>query len=317
MFDPLLIGSIIFGVAVFAMFMGALRILASRSVTLDERLGADFGADESLETARAGTKGQSRRFNRLVSGTARERILSELMRADLKFTPGEYVMGQIVMTLLGFMVGFVIFRGNLLTAVAGGLIGLYLPRWYVKHLQRKRLNAFDAQLPDAILLIANALRSGYSLMQSLDTVSKEVGSPMSQEFVRVTRELNLGLSTDEAFDNLALRIPSDDLSMVITAIDIQNQVGGNLAEILDIIAHTIRERVRIMGEIRTITAQQRLAARVLALLPLGIAAILYALNPQYISQLWQSQCGLVMIGIGTVMSITGYLFIRRIAMIRV
>jgi|SRR5581483_11044538 tight adherence protein B len=315
--DPMVIVSATFGLGILAMFWGLLRLIYSQSVPLDERLGAEYGLDaSSQERARPGGR-KPRQLNRLVSGTARERILNDLARADLKLTPGEYVAGQIATTFLGLIIGYVIFRGNLLPAVLGGAVGLYFPRWYVRHLQQKRLIAFDNQLPDAILLISNALRSGYSLLQSLDTVAKEVGQPMAGEFARVTREVGLGLTLNEALDNLLLRMPSDDLNMFVMAVNIQNEVGGNLAEILEIIAKTIRERVRVLGEIRTITAQQRLSARVLALLPLGLGLIMYVLNPGYVSQLWENSCGLVMIATGALMSVTGYLVIRRVAAIEV
>lgn len=315
--DITLVGVAAFGIAVLLMFWGLARILASQSVELDSRLGANYGLDGSADEIYTGAKGKSKRFNRLVSTSTRARIAAQLARADLKLTPGEYVMAQILATVAGLALGYFVFRGNLLFAAVLGAVGLYLPRWYVKHRQRKRIAAFNAQLPDAIVLMANSLRAGYSFLQSMETVSQQVQLPMSVEFRRVVREVNLGLTMEEALDGMAQRVPSDDLDMVITAIDIQNQVGGNLAEILDIIAHTIRERVRIMGEIRTITAQQRLSANVLSVLPLLLGLVIYAMSPTYVSLLWQTQCGLLMVGVGALLMVSGYFIIRRIAAIQV
>lgn len=315
--DPLIIGSLVFGVGIFTMFCGIVWIVKSQSFTLETRLGPDLDPYSSPLQAQAAGKARGRRFSRFVSGDARSQIAADLARAGLKFTPGEYVVGQILTTVLGLLLGYVAFRGNLLLAVVGGAVGLYLPRWYVGYLQQKRLKAFNTQLPDTIVLMSNALRSGYSFLQSLDAVAKEVGAPMSVEFARVTREVGLGLTITDALENLVQRVPSDDLSMLISAIAIQNEVGGNLAEILEIIATTIRERVRIIGELRTITAQQRLSTTVLSLLPVILGLIMYALNPGYISQLWQNSCGLLMMGTGGVMMVLGYLVIRRIAAIEV
>ena len=129
----------------------------------------------------------------------------------------------------------------------------------MRFLQGRRLNAFNNQLGDTIVLLSNALRSGYSLLQSMETASRELSQPMAGELQRVTREVGLGLTIQDALANMMRRMPSDDLDLLITAINVQHEVGGNLAEILDTIAHTIRERIRIVGEIRTITAQQRLS----------------------------------------------------------
>ena len=140
---------------------------------------------------------------------------------------------------------------------------------------------------------------------------------MSVEFLRVTREIGLGLTTQEALANLLRRIPSSDLDLMITAINVQHEVGGNLAEILDTIAFTIRERVRIVGEIRSITAQQRLSGTLLSGLPILLGLVLYVLNPSYMSKLWQETCGWVMMGTGLVMIVAGYFAIRKIVSIEV
>ena len=143
-----------------------------------------------------------------------------------------------------------------------------------------RLNAFNKQLPDTITLIANALRAGSSFLQAIELVVRESRPPISTEFGRVIREVNLGLPFEQALENMVRRVRSDDLELMATAISIQHQVGGNLAEILDSIAFTIRERVRIKGEIRTLTAQQRLSGYVVGFLPIGLAGFLFVAAPE-------------------------------------
>ena len=154
-----------------------------------------------------------------------------------------------------------------------------LPRFWLGRRKNGRLGAFNKQLPDTITLIANALRAGSSFLQAIELVVRESRPPISTEFGRVIREVNLGLPFDQALENMVRRVRSDDLELMATAISIQHQVGGNLAEILDSIAYTIRERVRIKGEIRTLTAQQRLSGYVVGFLPIGLAGFLFVAAP--------------------------------------
>ncbi len=305
--------------SVFCIFFGLDRIFASSSSAIESRLDRYTSRQGAALTPGQPAKSQRKtnRLNRMLAASAGQQIATELARADLKLTASEYVLFNIASTLIGFLIALVIFRGNLILALAGAAAGFYFPRMYVRYLQQKRLNAFNAQLGDTIVLLSNSLRSGYSLLQSMETVSKELLPPMSVEFARVTREIGLGLTIEEALANLLRRIPSDDLDLMITAINVQHEVGGNLAEILDTIAYTIRERVRIVGEIRSITSQQRLSATLLSLLPLVLGLILYALNPGYISGLWSNTCGWIMMGVGGVMIVMGYLVIRKIVSIEV
>ncbi len=258
-----------------------------------------------------------RGLNRMIVAGSSRRILTELARADLKLTPAEYVLSNFAVTLLSFLVALLISRGSLIFALIGGVIGFYLPRFYLRYLQAKRLNAFNNQLSDTLILLANSLRSGYSLLQSMETVSKELPPPMSIEFARVTREIGLGLTIQEGLDHMLERINSDDLDLIITAIDIQHEVGGNLAEILDTIAHTIRERVRIKGQIRALTASQRLSGNIVALLPVALGFVLFFINPGYVSNLFKESCGIIMLIFGAVTIVTGYFTIRRITSIEV
>ena len=182
-----------------------------------------------------------------------------------------------------FLAGFALpALQNPILLLVGAVVGFILPRWYVKRRQGKRLNQFNKQLPDTITLIANALRAGSSFLQAIELVVREARPPISTEFARVIREVNLGLPFEEALENLVRRVRSDDLELMVTAISIQYTVGGNLAEILDSIAYTIRERVRIKGEIRTLTAQQRLSGYVVAFLPIGLAGFLFVIAPGFL-----------------------------------
>ena len=180
-----------------------------------------------------------------------------------------------------------------------------------------RLNAFNKQLPDTITLLSNSLRAGSSFLQSIELVSRESPAPMGPEMGRVVREVNLGLSMEEALSNLVRRIKSDDLDLMVTAIGVQQQVGGNLAEILDTIAFTIRERVRIKGEINTLTAQGRMSGYLVAFLPIAIAIVLNMINPAFMQPLFTQLIGQILLGVGIVMMTIGFFAIQKIVDIKV
>ncbi len=256
-------------------------------------------------------------------------IARELARADLKLKVSEYLfiwVGVIVgIPVLLFVAGFFLeaLRSPIVWLI-GALVGFFLPRWYVHRRQGKRLNQFNKQLPDTITLIANALRAGSSFLQAIELVVREARPPISTEFARVIREVNLGLPFDTALENLVRRVRSDDLELMVTAISIQYQVGGNLAEILDSIAYTIRERVRIKGEIRTLTAQQRMSGYVVAFLPIALAGFLFLIAPGFLEPMFDAEVnifgiptGVILIGTGLFMMFIGFLIIRRIVDIEV
>ncbi|RLC82492.1 MAG: secretion system protein [Chloroflexi bacterium] len=246
-----------------------------------------------------------------------ESIARELARANLKLTVTEFISFTILSTLLCGFIGYILYYRSHIMGLAGAVVGFYLPRLYVKRRQQSRLKAFNDQLGDAITLLANSLRSGYSLLQAMEAVSQELSPPISEEFARVVYEVGLGLSIQQALNNMLKRVQSDDLDLMITAINIQHEVGGNLAEILDSISSTIRERVRLHGEIRALTAQQRLSGYLVGFLPLALGLIVYLINREYISLLFNDPCGLIMLGVGGFMMIVGFLAMRKATQIEV
>ena len=214
--------------------------------------------------------------------------------------------------------------GNPLFLIIGTAVGFFLPRFWLGRRKSGRLNSFNKQLPDTITLIANALRAGSSFLQAIELVVRESRPPISTEFGRVIREVNLGLSFDVALENMVRRVRSDDLELMATAIAIQHTVGGNLAEILDSIAFTIRERVRIKGEIRTLTAQQRLSGYVVGFLPIGLAGFLFIAAPGFMQPMFDPRVsvgglplGVIILILGGFSMFMGFMFIRKIVDIEV
>jgi tight adherence protein B len=248
-----------------------------------------------------------------------EGISKELARADLKLKIGEYMALMLISSSTVAILGYMGSGKNEVMAVIGGILGLFVPKIYVKMQQGKRLTRFNEQLADMLNLMVNGLRAGYSTMQAMEAVSKELPAPISDEFRRVVQEMQLGVSMERALDNLMRRIPSPDLDLVITAINVQREVGGNLAEILETISHTIRERVRIKGEVRVLTSQVMYSGRFLSLMPIFLILALYGMNREYFMRFFEEPKILgiaALVAVGLLIS-SGYFVMTRIATIEV
>lgn len=248
-----------------------------------------------------------------------DRIARELARADLKLKSGEYVALTILSSLFVGVFGYFFGGGSYFFAVGGMILGYFLPRFYVNYQQSKRLRKFNEQLPDMLNLMVNGLRTGLSALQALEAVSREMPLPINDEFKRVVQEIQLGITMEAALENLQRRIASDDLDLAVTAINIQREVGGNLAEILDTISYTIRERVRIQGEVRSLTAQVKYSGRFLAFMPIILALALWGINRKYMMQFFQQPyiCGASMLILSGIMLVLGYWFLNRIGTIEI
>lgn len=311
------------GALVFVLLIAGFVMTATSEQSLvEERLGR-YLKEEALESAEQGKKSSpvgDWLEGRLERSSWGDGISRELARADLKLRVAEYIA---VMIIAAFGVGFVAwyaFGQSIIFGGIGAVIGLFLPRFYVHNQQAKRLQHFNDQLADMLNLMVNGLRAGYSTMQAMEAVSREMPAPISDEFRRVVQEMQLGLPMDTALDNLLRRIPSEDLDLVITAMNVQREVGGNLAEILDTISYTIRERVRIKGEIRVMTSQVLYSGRFLAMMPLLIAGVLFLLNRSYMMEFFNPETrviGITLLCIGGGMIGAGYFVMIKIATIDV
>jgi tight adherence protein B len=252
-----------------------------------------------------------------------DRVARELARADLKFKVAEYYALVFMSTLVVAFVAWLL-QPIWISAIIGGIVGFFIPRFYVKRQQAVRLNKFNDQLSDMLSLMVNGLRAGYSTMQAMEAVSRELPSPISDEFRRLVQEMQIGIPMEKAMENLLRRIPSDDLDFVITAINVQREVGGNLSEILDTISFTIRERVRIKGEIRVLTATVRTSGIVLSLIPVFLSLALWFISPEYIGTFFeeapgipQPLCGIITVVTIVAMIASGYFVMMKIADIEV
>jgi tight adherence protein B len=306
------------GIIAILLVVGILVSASNEKSMIEERLGLYLDEDEDKKQ-KSDSGIISDWVNRRVEKSSwGDRLAKSLARADMKFKPGEFV-ALIVIAAIG-VGGIAWFIGgrNPISLLIGMVIGVVLPFMYLQREQGRRLVRFDEQLPDMINLMVNGLRAGYSTMQAMEAVSKELPPPICDEFRRVVQEMQIGVPMEKALDNLVRRIPSPDLDFVITSINVQREVGGNLAEILEIISHTIRERIRIKGEIRVMTSQVMYSGRILALVPVFIVVILWFINQEYMMEFVNNPvCGGIAIGVGITMIAIGYFIMTRIAKIEV
>jgi tight adherence protein B len=318
----LLIGTIVILVLIA---IGVYISSNSERTLVEDRLGRYLDDDQPKEESKKDESSTALTdwVNRRVeSSSLGERIAKNLARADLKFKSGEFIAFIFILAaglgLLGFIFTGTTLPARMLSAALGITFGIALPIIYLRSQQGRRLSKFSSQLPDMLNLVVNGLRAGYSTMQALEAVSKEMPPPISDEFRRVVQEMQLGIPMDKALDNLIRRIPSEDLDFVVTAINVQREVGGPLAEILDTIAFTIRERIRIKGEIRVMTSQVVMSGRILSGVPFAVFVLLWFINQEYMGEFFKNiVCGGTALGVGFIMIAVGYAIMMKIADIEV
>ena len=313
---------IIGGIVLIIILIVAMIVTSSREQTLvEDRLNQYLGEQESDKADReaqrtAITDWVSRRVEKTSLGG---RVAQNLARADMKFKVGEYFALIFLSVVLIGGIAWLLGGRNPISFGIGAIFGYILPGLYVRQQQVRRLTRFNDQLSDMLNLMVNGLRAGYSTLQAMEAVSKELPVPICDEFRRVVQEMQIGIPMDTALQNLLRRIPSDDLDFVVTAINVQREVGGNLSEILDTISFTIRERVKIKGEVRVITSQVRASGTILALIPIFLTIVLWFLNPTYLMSFMDAgpYCAAGAAGLVVILISLGYFVMMRIAAIEV
>src|SRR3954447_5982996 len=309
---------------VVALMIGIERVMRPDRTSLDKRLRRYGGrayqlTDEEQKQAASQqvTQMLAKRVEASISGrTFAASLQTDLARANLRFTVGEFLILQ---TAVAAVVGMLtwLLSGTPIVGVLFGGVGWFGPKLGLGRRQGARLKAFNDQLADTIALMSNSLRSGLRLVQAMEMISREAEPPISEEFQRVVREIGLGVGPQEALQHLVRRVDSDDLELLVTAILVQFEIGGNLSRILDSIANTIRERVKLQGEIRTMSAQGRMAGYVLSGLPVAIGGLLMLIAPSYMGALFTPGPWLVLPIMGVVGVIFGSLVIRKLVAIEV
>ena len=308
-------------VVVIILIITVLSIRSQRADIVEERLGRYSEASTFLAIAEEEKRDEKKPsvLTERLDGLLQRRSFganwrAQLARADLKLTVSEYLSLHVVsMIAMGVLAFFILFPGQIVMTIISGAVGIFLPRFYVSYKTGKRIGNFEQQLPDILGLWVNSLRSGYSVLQALEAISREAPDPSANEIKRVVQEVQLGISMEDALAHLLVRMPSDDLDLIITAVNIQREVGGNLAEILEVIGHTIRERIKLKGEIRVLTSQGRITGYLISGLPIVLALFLMLINPDYMGKMFADRlCGWPMIGIGLGMIGIGTAIIQKI-----
>ncbi|MFN2133027.1 MAG: type II secretion system F family protein [Anaerolineae bacterium] len=320
--SPIEIGLVVVAVLAVGDLVLMLRSGKDSDVDISERLET-YAGDLDVETSTDIIEEEAKRLSRLTEGLDRAierrsfgaRISAQLAQASLKLTVSEYLIWNMISIVVVGGLAWLLFRNFLF--LFGILLGFFLPRIVVNILTARRLKQFNDQLGDTINLMVNSIRAGYSMPQAMETVASNMPPPVSDEFRRVTLEIGLGVAQEEALRHMLRRVDSPDLDLMITAINVAYEVGGNLADILDVISLTIRERVRIQGEIKTLTAQGQITGNVLTGLPFALTAVLYLLNREYMQRMFTTTCGWIMSGVSIVTIGLGYFIMQRIVRIEV
>lgn len=240
----------------------------------------------------------------------------KLNQAYVFMRPEEFI-GISILIGLGLAFLLYLLTLNILMAIIGFIIGYKLPDIYISSLKKRRMKRLNAQLPEALAIISNGLRAGFSFTQAMSVAANELESPIRDEFMKIIRDNSIGKTMDEALTDFSERTGDEDIDMFVTALIIQRKVGGNLTEVLDTIADTIRDRMRIRGEIKTLTAQGRFSALVISILPFFVAFMIFLMNRDYIMELFKNTIGIFMVIAAVVMQIVGIFIISRMSNIEI
>ena len=241
-------------------------------------------------------------------------IFNELILADIMLRPEEFCLIWIVLTFVPAGLA-ALFQMGLMPAATLAVIGAFLPIVFIKIKKGNRIKAFEAQLGDTLIMMCNGLRSGFSFQQTMENVATDMPAPIGMEFGKVCNEIRYGATMEDALNNMVDRVKSPDLMLVVSAVLIQRTTGGNLSEILTSISQTIRDRIKIKGEINSITAQGRMSGLIIGALPVCIAAVLMVVNPDYMSTFFSTSAGNVMLAVSIVMEVLGFFAIRKVVTI--
>jgi len=311
------ISTLILVYSIYAMFYGKREIINRMQHYLNPEKNVEKLDKDSVIPWREGlssvgkTIGKSKIGHKYMAD-----IENHLIQAHVMLKVEEFMSIELIASFGFLLLGLVIFSIKMI-AFPFALTGFVLPLMIVKMKKKNILKKIDQQLPDTIMLLSNSLKAGYSFMQAVDVASRELPAPISLEFKQLLKEVNLGVNAETALESLTNRVQSEDMKLVILAVLIQRQIGGNLSEILDNISDTIRSRIKVKGEISVLTAQGRISGLIISLLPLVLGFGIFLLNPTYIMVLFTEPVGWIMLAAVAVMETIGIYFVRKIVRIEV
>jgi tight adherence protein B len=310
-----LIAAITLFFSLLLFLLGIFGRMSSKEKALD-KLKAYDDKVEVVKTSRPIRKGPIGKIGNWMSKfqkdpNKRKKRNLIVTQADVPFTYEEFMIFRALFVILLTFLIFAVTKDFVMVLVVL-VVSSILPKIYLKRKIKNNIAAFDALLNDGVVMISNALKAGYSFMQALAVAAEETQDPFKKSFKILLKELSLGMPLEDGLENLLERMPSDDLRLIVNAILIQRDVGGNLSEILENIAETIRERQKIKNELNTLTAQGKLSGMIIMAMPIFLGLIFYVLNKDYILVLFTTPIGNVMLGLAIFNQIIGWLFIRKI-----
>jgi tight adherence protein B len=318
---------------------GAFHLFRARKMAVQERIEAytatqlTTGLVGQADEDEMGLSAVGRILRRTFGRNYFDKIEESLVRADLPLRPVEYILARLLCAGGLFILGELRI-GTLFAGLSMALVGFMLPFLYVKFRQSRRTNKFNEQLANVLMLMTNSLRAGYSFVKALEVAASEMTPPISKELAKIFREVNLGYTMDEALQRAAKRVGSEDFDVVVSAYLVQKEVGGSLADIMEKVAETIRERFKLQGEIRVMTSQGKLSGLVVGFLPVAVGLLLWLVAPEFLAQLvdkavsipvpipFQPQptpvpLGFFLLGFAFILQCIGVLIIWRIVNIKV
>jgi tight adherence protein B len=300
--------------------VGTSRVMLVERGVLRQRVRTLAAYADTREESRPPAGVRTERTGAASQGGWSARTALQLERAGLQLRVSEYLTLRLLAALLGFLLVTLISGGHPVGLVAAAIVAVLsfmLPAFIVQALRARHVHKLNEQLEQMVSMVSNSLKAGFGLLQSLDQAAEQLSPPLSSELLRVIHETNVGATLEDALTALGERVESYDLDMIVTAILIQRTVGGNLAEILDNVGYTIRERVRIQGEVNTLTAQKKLSGVIIGLLPVALVLLFFAASPDYMSVLFTHTAGRILLVTAVVLDLVGLLMIRSIVTVEV
>ena len=303
------------GIAIFIylIFVSTAKLMKKTEINTRKRLENIFKEKTIIEEEIEKIRVRKKRFKKVKVS---QQFKKDLIVAGISLRPEEFVIFWIALAFVpGMLMTFLGFHmvSTLVVVLICGLI----PPLYVNMKRKKKMTLFSKQLGDALVIISNSLKAGFTFEQALVNIAKDLPDPIASEFGQVSRELDLGNSLEESLFSLGKRMQSPDLDLLTTTVVIQKQIGGNLADIIETISETIRDRVIIKNTIKTLTAQGRISGMVVAMIPVAIIAFITVINPEYMMPLFTTTFGYTLLGIGGFLELIGLLFIRKIVNLKI
>lgn len=310
----ILLLSLLFGVYVFSLCLFLLRVVFNGKSNLEKEL--DFIQAMGRKGDAGNREVQKKKKKRLTGFNISEKLREELEGSGIQMSGQEYLILWSSLIMIPPLLAYFL-TGRMKVVLLVLAVCTALPPAVVKTLRKKRLEKFSGQLGDALMTVSNCLRSGFSFRQAIERVSTDMPDPIAEEFKAALLEVSYGASMESALDGIARRMENSDMEMINSAIKVQQQVGGNLSEVIDNISDTIKDRIRIRQSLKTLTAQGRMSGLILGLLPVVALIFMTMLNPEYMNTFYTTQFGRLLLTISFVMELTGFFVIRKIVNIKI